>query len=375
MTEKDTAPIESEDLVTVNEYSPMKSVRLSTDLFNVSKTLSRISKSHTIRLLFALAQSVQDQTANGCAPRYRIDFSLSAVFDYLGIRNSGMRYEYLREALKEIQDNSLQIAERTSRGGIVYKGISWISGYEFSTEGDRLVIILGSLVTPYLLQLSQYASIRPIDYSALSTAYQLWFYPFLKDKQKMGAFRVSIEYLKLLLGASEKATYSNSMSGTNKFLSKVLGITISQKAKEEAKLARKERRLPKFVAWDYTRANGKPVGTLYNININTDLCVMARGIKRGRAYTEVEFKFVAKGDLPSEIYIPEILSIPEQLPQDQQQGKVGWGWVVLTDTEVKQLLSEYGGMSINRLVELCPNSLQLKDGVVSRFQEIPFRSK
>ena len=99
--------------VRIEEYNPTKTVRLSTDLFNVSKTISKLANSHAVKLLYAIAQSVQSQTSASGDTKYKLDISLGAVFDYLGVQNSGMRYDYLRSALKAIQDNSLQIVERT----------------------------------------------------------------------------------------------------------------------------------------------------------------------------------------------------------------------------------------------------------------------
>ena len=359
--------------VRIEEYNPTKTVRLSTDLFNVSKTISKLANSHAVKLLYAIAQSVQSQTSASGDTKYKLDISLGAVFDYLGVQNSGMRYDYLRSALKAIQDNSLQIVERTPRGGTRYKGVSWISGYDFSTEKDRLIISLGDFAPPYLLQLSQYASIRPIDYSGLTTAYQLWLYPFLKDREKMGSFRVKIADLKTMLNAEGKSSYSDEMKGTNIFLLRVLGITVSEKAKQETKLARKEKRLPHFVAWDYARdGQGKPIGTLYNINRCTDLNVYVRGIKQGRSYMELEFKFNVNPLKDGHLYHPEALPPSEQRPQGgEQQGRKGYGWVVMTKEDVDQLQSVLGIDTRERLVALNPHSLHMKDGVISRYKKLP----
>lgn len=361
---------EQEDIL-IEEYSPSRSVRLSADLFNVTKTISKLTSTHAVKLLYALAQAVQSQASSGGEVRYRIDISIRAVFDYLGVMTSGMRYDYLRDALKEIQDNSLQIVERTARGAIRYKGVSWISGYEFSTDRDRLVISLGDSAPPYLLQLSQYASIRPLDYSGLSTAYQLWLYPFLKDKEKLGVFRVKISDLKTMLNAEDKSTYNDPVSGTNRFLLRVLGITISEQAKQEAKLARKEKRLPRFVAWDYARGkDGKPVGTIYNINRCTDLIVYVRGVKQGRSYVELEF--CIKGSTSPQLYYPEILPPDDQRPQGiEQQGKRGYGWVLLANDDLLQLQSSFGIDTKERLVALNPCTLQLRNGEVFQYKKLP----
>ena len=40
--------------VRIEEYNPTKTVRLSTDLFNVSKTISKLANSHAVKLLYAI---------------------------------------------------------------------------------------------------------------------------------------------------------------------------------------------------------------------------------------------------------------------------------------------------------------------------------
>lgn len=105
------------------------------------------------------------------------------------------------------------------------------------------------------------------------------------------------------------------MRGTNSFFRRVLGIVPSSKAKEENIRARNAKEKPRFVPWDYaTDSTGKPMGTLYAINIHTDLFVYARGIKRGRSYEEVEFYFTSpdffqKGKWKEELmYAPDLFA-------------------------------------------------------------------
>jgi hypothetical protein len=359
--------------VLIEEYNPNKAVRLSTDLFNIAKSISTITDVHALRLIYAIGQSIQSNEVDMSDRIPRINISISAVFDYLGIRNSGRRYDLLRIAFDTILSNPLKIVERTPRGAVHYKGISWIAGYKFSTDRDRLYILLNSLASPYLIKLTQYASIRPIDYSGLTTAYQLWLYPFLKDREKMGSFRIKIADLKMMLDSERKSTYNDPVLGTNRFLLKVLGITISEMAKQEAKLARKEKRLPRFVAWDYARdGKGKPIGTLYNINRCTDLNVYVRGIKQGRSYVELEFKFNVKGSKEVYLYWPEALPPSEQRPQGaEQQGRMGYGWVVMTEQDVALMQSTFGIETKERLVALNPYTLHMKDGVISRYKKLP----
>lgn len=280
----------SKSIVAIKKYAPEKSVRLHNDLFDITKCISRMDKVHAVKMLFALAQAVQ---GNDLEHFPQIIFPIDIAFEYLGIKASNKRFEYLKETLDTILDNSLKIVEYDNYGNpIAWKGISWVSSYYFGKASREVVIDMNPMAEKYLLQLSQYASIKPKSYVALTTAYQCWLYPYLKNVYKLGVWEVSIADLKKLLSAEDKSSYTDLETGTNKFLKRVIGITISSKAKEENKLSKKERRKPKYVPWDFTKdSKGNYTGSLYHINSKTELKVSACAIKTGRLYTRVVFLF------------------------------------------------------------------------------------
>lgn len=310
-------------IVRVDRYNANKAVRISNDLFDVSKCIMDLGSVHAVKLLYALAQSVQGRDIKEFPV---LDFSIDAAFDYLGIQKSNNRHVYLRDALDSILRNGLSIARTTKRNSITYTGVNWISFYEFSTDKDRVVITLNPHAEPYLLQLSQFAVIRPQMYMKLKTSYQAWLYPYLVNRKNLGVWTESIETLKTMLGLSDSVTYNHSSIGTNRFLSKVMGITISEAYKRELALAKSEKRKVRFVPWDYTTdKDGKPIGTLYNINAHTDLEVKVSPLKTGRSYTHLVFEF---GDAPrsSTTTIQEdlfdsnfsVMSTPASLPVEQE---------------------------------------------------------
>lgn len=216
----------------VESYNPNKSVRLSNDLFDVSKAISRITSTHALKLIYAIAQIVQSKQVEVVSGSPRIEISMSAVFDYLDISSSNRRHDFLKDALEEIMNKSLHLVHIGRNGEKVYEGASWISWYKFSDRKDRLYIIPGPMAIPLLQNLSQYVSVYPKHYNSLSTSYQLWLYPFLKNKQKLVSFRISIDSLKQLLNSTSKSSYTDSVRGTNTFLRRAIGITISEQAKK-----------------------------------------------------------------------------------------------------------------------------------------------
>lgn len=81
---------------------------------------------------------------------------------------------------------------------------------------------------------------------------------------------------------------------TNYFLSSVLGIELSEAAKKENMLSKKEKRQAKPIPWDYVKnAKGEYTGTLFHITEKTDLTVTASCLKTGRSYTHIIF-FIAQ---------------------------------------------------------------------------------
>ena len=289
-------------------------------------------------------------------------------------------------AFQAIMNNPLHLVKKDSNGNISYRGMSWISEYSFSTDKDRLLITLNPASIPLLYELSRYASIQPRHYNALSSAYQLWLYPFLKNKSKMGKFRVKVSDLKILLNSEGKGSYTDAMRGNNTFFRRVLGITISKEAKKENARAKMAKGKPQFIPWDYTidSSTGKPTGTLYAINTYTDLFVYARGIKHGRSYEEVEFYFAPedffqKGKWKKELmYAPDLFESTSQpltiaLPDGTIEKKEGWGWVILTDKQVQELLKTLGISNVELLAQKC-KTLQIdKEGKVLQYKEIPIK--
>ena len=361
----------------VESYNPNKSVRLSNDLFDVSKAISRITSTHALKLIYAIAQIVQSKQVEVVSGSPRIEISMSAVFDYLDISMSNRRHDFLKDALEEIMNKSLHIVHIGKNGEKVYEGASWISWYKFSDRKDRLYIIPGPMAIPLLQNLSQYVSVYPKHYNSLSTSYQLWLYPFLKNKQKLVSFRISIDSLKQLLNSTSKSSYTDSVRGTNTFLRRAIGITISEQAKKENTLAKQEKRMPKFIPWDYVKdpKTGEPCGTLYSINRHTDIRVYARGIKNGRAYTEIEFLF-------SKLDLIDNLSSKEQLEDDQQdlfsmsidsqkstEDREGFAWVKISVEEVITLLNESKSRTIEELVSN-NSSLQIRNGDIYQYKEV-----
>lgn len=355
----------SEDgkFASVERYSEKKPARIPSELFDVSRAVNKIENVHALRAMFAIAQIVQNQQ-DQLITELRVP--IDVMFEYIGTKKSNRDYELLKSALDLIIDNPLKLVQRKKNGSKVYSGMSWIINYRFATDEKSVRITVNPMAAPYLLQLVQYVSVQPEQYLCLTTAVQTWLYAFLKDKQRLGSFRIKIADLKAMLNMEEHATYQDPSTGNNRFLERVLGIRISADAKEENSRAKKEKRMPIFIPWDYVTRGGKPTGTMYALNANTDLKVAVRAIKQGRSYEEVEFDF----------RIAAMTAKPKKPSTDSSEGASEMVadsasvWVVLTKDQLLNLLLEYN-VSLSELLQIEELRLrQDKNGIIRQYQEV-----
>lgn len=348
--------------IRVKEYNPNKHVRISQELFDITKSVSSMRNVHSVKLLYALAQAVQGK---GLSHFPEITFSIDAAFDYLGVRNSNRRLEFLKEAFDTILDNALKLVRVDHRGNTHYSGLSWITRYDFSTDNSEVKVRLNPDTETYLLDLARYASIQPRHYMGLTTAYQAWFYPFLKNVSLIrgGEYKVSIDYLRTLLVADNQSYQADSRNGTQFFLNRVLGITLSPEAKAENMLSKKEKRPTRFVPWDYVTHNGEPTGTLYNINKHTELTVSASAVKSGRSYTHIIFRFGDWKTFPEEPTIEQDLFAShfqetiETLPP--QEKEVAF---LECDLEIIERYCAKNGITLEDFVRIGHQSVRVQNG-------------
>lgn len=300
----------------INKFKDLKPARISQELFEFDKVRFKLGL-YSHRLLYAIAQSI-DHNQKDLFPEY--GFDVQAVFKYLGLENNGRRYEILAETVKEITNNGLHIKSYKRNGAIRWDGMAWITKYSLATDEKLLNIQINEAVKPFLMNLKRYALIRPKDYLNLSTEYQNWFYPYLKNVVKLGKWRVSIEDLKLALYLENTDSYDpkKTKNANEFFLSRVIGIQISQKAKIENQTATKEKRKPKLIEWDYTKdKGGNFTGTLYGITAGTDINVTASVEKTGRSYTHIVFYISEKRSNKQAI----IQGAENDMQKPQQKGK------------------------------------------------------
>lgn len=269
----------------IEVYNPKGISKIASVLYDLNKCRWHMSI-YGYRMLFALAQGI---SADDLFCEYT--FRKSALFKYLGIHKSNQRHDILSETLKEIMQSGLEIVEVGRGGKRKWKGVAWITYYEFSEDKDLLNITVNSAAKPYLFAVRQYAGISPEHYLKLNSDYQTWFYPMLKKAAPLGRWTMRIDDIVSGLGLENEKSYNKECKNSvANVLKNVVGIEVSEAWKQEQRLAKAERRAPRPVPWNYVRyKNGDPHGTLWGISSSTDIDVKAYAEKSGRAFDSVVF--------------------------------------------------------------------------------------
>lgn len=278
-------PMADKATTTITTYDPNTPVAVSSELYNISKYRWHLN-TLGYRTLFCIAQNIDRK---GSATSLQI--KKEAMFEYLGLTTTNRKYELLNETLNLVRKAGFESCSTNNRGKRKWEGHSWITDFSFGEEGDYVNIIINSFARPFLVELKQFALIQPKTYLRLSTDYQNWFYPLLKLRlgAQDGRWELTIDNLAEQLSLDNIASYSkDNKDRVGNILKKVVGIQPSERFKEEQKLAKAEHRQPKFMAWDWIKGkDGQPTGTLYTINKETDIEVVAQAIKEGRSYSKI----------------------------------------------------------------------------------------
>ena len=267
------------------KLSLTKPIKISSELYNIEKCRWKMS-TYGYRMLFAISQCVEENML------FReISIPKNMLFKYLGLEKSNRKYELLLDALTEIQSSGIELRSTNESGKRRWIGMSWITMYDFSEGGKLVYLDINDKAIPFLCALKQYALVQPKTYLRLFTDYQNWLYPLLKMRTKIGRWEVSIDYIYESLDLEHTKSYSKeNRNYIANILKYIIGIQPSEDFKNEQKLASKEKRKPKPVAWDYSKGkDGNPVGTLYTIHTETDINVCATVEKEGKSYKRVVF--------------------------------------------------------------------------------------
>lgn len=305
---QNTKPVEEDQLLkrfkknnlppnSIIRFNEEAGVRLSEELYNIDKVRWGFS-TFGFRTLFAIAQSIDKSTWYN-----DVFIKQDAMFQYLGISKSGQRYDILAKALSEVRSATFNRRNEKTKKWDVF---GFVTNADFTEGGNFVHIIIDEKSKPLLFELKQFVQIQPKIYLSLKDEYQNWLYPMLKLRVGGRAdhfcrWEMSIDDIATALQLDKKTpnkgekTRLGAYDHRNKdrignILKYVIGIRISEEAKQENRLAAIEKREPKEIPWDYTTSReGLPNGTLYTISNETDIRVRACAMKVGRAYGKVIF--------------------------------------------------------------------------------------
>lgn len=276
------------NLRSIEKYNPNASAKVAAVLYD-SKVCRFNLGMFGRRMLFCLASGI-NQTDLFC--EYLID--KGELYKYLGLTTTNRRNDLLADALKELMTGGLDIRATNKKTGKKYwEGLTWITAYKFTEDNDQVWVKVNDAAMPYLFAVQQFAEVKPDNYLKLHTDEQTWIYPLFKKWVNVGRFETNLQYFidSRDLNSIDSYNAKKCRNWRMNILRWVLGIVPSAASKDELKLAKKEKREPRFIPWDYaTDKNGRPTGTLYSISENTDIRVQACVLKEDGAYNRIVFK-------------------------------------------------------------------------------------
>lgn len=271
----------------LTKYNPNAAAKVSSLLFDINRCRWNMS-THGYRMLFALAQNINQTDLFN-----EYEFPKDVIFKYLGVDTTGRKHEILASTLKELLSSGLEICQVNKKNGKrTWIGSAWITDYRFSEENSSVWLRINDNARPFLFAVQQFSEVKPKHYLGLNTDTQNWFYPFLKKAVNLGRWELTIDELRDALNLDRQDSYNpkKNRNANMNILRWVVGIEISDGAKAELALAKKERRAPRPIPWDYIKdKNGNPTGTLYSISNATDIDVQASVFKEGRSYSRIVF--------------------------------------------------------------------------------------
>ena len=272
----------------IEKFNPNKAAKLASVLFDQKICRFKL-KLYGKRMLFCLASGI-NQTDLFC--EYLIE--KGELYKYLGLTTTNQRNDLLADALKELLTGGLDIRATNKKTGKRYwEGLTWITGYKFTEDSNKVWVKVNEDAMPYLFALQQYASITPDNYLKIPSSDQTWLYSLFKKWANAGTFNIDVQYLIDSLALSDTDSYNEKKcrNWRMNIFRWVLGIVPSQASKDELKKAKAEKREPRMIPWDYaTDKNGNPTGALYTISQNTDITVKACVFKENGSYNRIVFQ-------------------------------------------------------------------------------------
>jgi len=121
---------------------------------------------------------------------------------------SGSNYKYIREACRGLLGKFLEVERENEDKKKIYRGIPLMSVCEYVQGTGKVEILLNDQIRPYLLQLKENFTSAEIQVlRKLKSYYSFRIYWMLKQFQRIGKRRFTIEDFKAKLNIEEKYNY------------------------------------------------------------------------------------------------------------------------------------------------------------------------
>ena len=242
---------------------------------------------HAQKLLYGLSCSLTG--VKELFPVWQIH--ISELFKYLNIsENNNDKYDIVREAFEQIQNNPLQYRINAKRWG----GYPWLNRYDYDEEKSRMVNVeFNENVREYLLKVKEYCLLEVKFYIQLTSKYAMWFYPRFRSvaNQENASVTYTLQEIIDLTFNEKTKAYKPSEKEIKSFnvLNRIIGIQ-KKRGEDIWRCATKKSKDKK----------GNPVeietGMIAEINANTDIHVTCEVQKKGKTYDSITFFVHLKKD-------------------------------------------------------------------------------
>lgn len=238
----------NDEVIYSNQYRP------DYNLLPVVQSMSYMSNESSLRIIYLIYSAI------GKLKKANTNLEIpitSDLISYLGISQSNDYWKDLEDALNAISKCPIIRVIRDENGKHRWMSTPWFSSYTLSDKYKRLRIDINSHVVPYIPLVSSFSKVRPISCVKLSRGFPTWLYIVLTNASYYGDYWViDVEDFRHVSGMNDRESHSTEDRRIKSISSHILGLVPSPEFKEEAKLARKEKRPIRFTPCRFSTSDG-----------------------------------------------------------------------------------------------------------------------
>lgn len=268
-----------DELIRKNSYLPHE------DLFPVVKSLSRLTTTHSLRLIYLLHKAIEGVDLSS-SPLLKV--SVPVLSEFLSPPEKSDLPYIIHQSLQEICNTPIHLLRRNSDGRRDWTSQSWLIGYVYHEQDPYVYIHINPSSVRYFSLLSALSVVRPESILALSRTMPIWLYIVLSNASTYSDFWiVPLEDLNRVMMIEARGVYLKWDSNFQHIPKEILGLSMSPENRAEYQLAKLERRPQRFIPMPFSKRQG----SLYALRSYSELTANACTIKEMKRLTKIAFSF------------------------------------------------------------------------------------